>query len=249
VQLDLAQLRNGSIVYSPATADVVFQMEVVAGEKKLASESVRVLRTRPSPTEDTNQPAAPSASPANVPAAAPDAPSPVDTDAAEDEEPRKLATPVKPFKMDGLSQRLRPVRPEDVPEVAALPAVHAAAGSVAALNLGTPSTIAPPAIAQPAPEKPAKLGGQIQQAQLVSRVDPVYPPFAKASGAKGVVELVATVGIDGKVKSVRVVRGHPLLQRAAIDAVMKWVYRPTLLNGAAVETQTQVYLNFVADPK
>ena len=61
------------------------------------------------------------------------------------------------------------------------------------------------------------------------------------------VEIAATIGADGRVKAVQVVKGHPLLRQAAIDAVKAWVYKPTVLNGVAVEAQTQVLLNFKAD--
>ena len=123
---------------------------------------------------------------------------------------------------------------------------------MAALNFGGPATAPPPPPpAAPPASAPAKqvthAGGQIQQAQLIRRKDPEYPRLAKEAGARGVVELIATIGADGKVKAVKVVKGHPLLQRAAIDAVMQWLYRPTILNGSPVETQTQILLNFVGD--
>jgi protein TonB len=108
-----------------------------------------------------------------------------------------------------------------------------------------PPPAAPTAIAPP-PEK-KNLGGQIQQAVLLKRRDPEYPKLARESGASGVVEVIATIGTDGRVKSVQVVKGHPLLRQAAIDAVKSWTYRPTMLNGAPVEGQTQVLLNFKAD--
>ena len=88
-------------------------------------------------------------------------------------------------------------------------------------------------------------GGQIVQAQLVRKVDPEYPKIARDSGAKGAVKLTATIGVDGKVKSVKALGGHPLLVRSATDAVMQWSYKPTMLNGQAVETQTEIVLNFV----
>jgi protein TonB len=65
-------------------------------------------------------------------------------------------------------------------------------------------------------------------------------------GAKGTVELIATIGPDGSVKAVKVVKGHPLLVKAAQDAVMQWKYRPTLFNGAPVPNDTRITLNFVA---
>jgi protein TonB len=58
------------------------------------------------------------------------------------------------------------------------------------------------------------------------------------------VEVEATIGIDGKVKNAKVTRGNPMLQKAAIDAVMEWRYRPALLNGKPVESPVQIKLNF-----
>jgi periplasmic protein TonB len=58
---------------------------------------------------------------------------------------------------------------------------------------------------------------------------------------------MATIGVDGKVKKVTVVKGHPMLVKAASDAVLQWLYKPTMLNGLPVEGQTQVLVNFVGD--
>ena len=96
-------------------------------------------------------------------------------------------------------------------------------------------------------ESKPKSGGQIQQAVLIYRKDAEYPKIAKQTGAKGTVTLNATIGTDGLVKKVKVVSGHPMLTNAAIDAVKQWRYRPTLLNGQPVETETQVLINFVGD--
>ena len=67
----------------------------------------------------------------------------------------------------------------------------------------------------------------------------------RSAGAKGLVELVATIGTDGNVKAVRVISGHPLLVKAAQDAVMHWRYRPTMLNGVSVQNETRISLNFI----
>jgi protein TonB len=93
----------------------------------------------------------------------------------------------------------------------------------------------------------SKSGGQIQQAVLVYKKDPEYPKLARQTGARGAVKLTATVGKDGKVKSVKVLSGHPMLQAAAVEAVKQWVYKPTLLSGQPVETDTEIVLNFVGD--
>ena len=88
----------------------------------------------------------------------------------------------------------------------------------------------------------------LQQAQLISKKDPVYPKLARETGARGVVEMIATIGTDGQVKAVKVVHGPPMLQKAAADAVMQWRYKPTSLNGVPVEAQTQVFVNFQGAP-
>ena len=91
----------------------------------------------------------------------------------------------------------------------------------------------PPPPPPPAPRAPVRIGGQIQAPALVKRVPPVYPPIAVNAQVQGVVILEATVGRDGRVEDVEVLRSVPLLDKAAIDAVRQWVYAPLLLNGQA----------------
>jgi protein TonB len=88
------------------------------------------------------------------------------------------------------------------------------------------------------------VGGNVQAANLINQVRPVYPPLAKQARISGVVELSAIIGKDGRVQDLKVVRGHPLLVQAALDAVKNWVYRPTLLNGEPVEVSTTIDVNF-----
>ena len=89
-------------------------------------------------------------------------------------------------------------------------------------------------------------GGQITAAQLIHRVEPVYPPEARRAGAAGLVELSVTIAADGTVKAAQIVKGDPLLAKAAGEAVMQWRYRPTLLSGIPIVSQTRITLNFVA---
>jgi protein TonB len=114
-----------------------------------------------------------------------------------------------------------------------------------------PAAPAPPPAATTAASSTAdskpKSGGQIQQAVLIYRKDAEYPKIAKQTGAKGTVRLNATIGKDGNIKAVRVISGHPMLTGAATEAVKQWRYRPTLLNGQPVETDTEVLINFVGD--
>ena len=102
----------------------------------------------------------------------------------------------------------------------------------------------PPPPPPPAPRAPVRTGGQIQAPALVKRVPPVYPPLAVRAKVQGVVILEATVGRDGRVEDVEVLRSVPLLDRAAIDAVRQWVYDPLLLNGQAERFILTVTVSF-----
>jgi TonB family protein len=94
-----------------------------------------------------------------------------------------------------------------------------------------------------------RVGGNLQASKLVTQVPPVYPPLAKQARIQGVVRFQVTSGQDGRVLDVQVVSGHPLLIPAAQEAVKQWVYRPTLLNGRAVEVVTIVDVNFTLSPE
>ncbi len=262
--MDLGQLRNGSIVYSPITADVSFRMDVARQGKSAVSESVRVLRTRPSPMGDEAQPQTaapakpqtappPSTAPnASTASGQPTTPTAAETAPPDDSKPTVLTSATKPFDASSLVQRLRPATQNDLPEAPSItPATGGPAVSTAIsglnLNSAGPAPAAPTPPSAPARKVPAVTGGQIKTAELIVRKEPEYPKLARQMGVKGIVELTATIGTDGKVKSVKVDRGHPLLTKAAIDAVMQWVYRPTLLNGQPVQNDTKITLNFLGE--
>ena len=46
--------------------------------------------------------------------------------------------------------------------------------------------------------------------------------------------MTGVIGVDGRIRELQVVNGHPLLARVALEAVRQWVYEPTLLNGKPV---------------
>jgi periplasmic protein TonB len=94
-----------------------------------------------------------------------------------------------------------------------------------------------PRVAEPpsVPAKPVPIGGDVQSAKLVKKVIPVYPPLARQARVSGTVQLIGVIAKDGTIQQLQVVGGHPLLVKAALDAVRQWIYRPTLLNGQAVE--------------
>lgn len=102
----------------------------------------------------------------------------------------------------------------------------------------------PPPPPPPAPKGPVRVGGQIQPPALVQRVEPVYPGVAVSAHVQGVVILEALVDPEGRVKDVKVLRSVPLLDKAAIDAVMQWRYSPVVLNGTPVPFILTVVVSF-----
>jgi protein TonB len=116
-----------------------------------------------------------------------------------------------------------------------------------------PNFVAPPPPASPVePHKPAAdpipVGGDVQMAKLLRKVIPVYPPLARSARIAGVVHLIGTIARDGTIQHLQLVSGHPLLARAAMEAVQQWVYKPTLLNGNPVEVIAPIEVNFTLAP-
>jgi protein TonB len=96
----------------------------------------------------------------------------------------------------------------------------------------------------PPPTQAVRVGGQIKEPKKLKNVSPAYPDIAKQARVQGVVILECTISPQGKVTDVKVLRGIPLLDQAAIDAVKQWVYTPTLLNGVPVPVIMTVTVNF-----
>jgi Ca-activated chloride channel homolog len=113
-------------------------------------------------------------------------------------------------------------------------------GVVAGVIGGTPRPIGPPVLSSP-----VRVGGSLQASKLIKRVEPEYPEKAKRARVQGIVFLMIEVDEQGNVVEAELKRGHPLLVKAAIEAVKKWKYQPTILNGAPVRVIAAVSINFV----
>jgi protein TonB len=85
----------------------------------------------------------------------------------------------------------------------------------------------------------------VQSSKLIRRVEPEYPELAKRARVSGIVLLQVTIDETGSVTDVKIIRGHPLLNQAAVDAVRQWKYSPTLLNDEPVPVIATVTVNFV----
>ena len=107
-------------------------------------------------------------------------------------------------------------------------------GAPPSFAIATP-TLPPPPKAVTASAGPIKVGGSVQMAKLIHKVTPAYPALARAARISGVVHLIGTIGKDGTIRNLQLIGGHPMLARAALEAVQQWIYEPTLLNGEPVE--------------
>jgi protein TonB len=86
---------------------------------------------------------------------------------------------------------------------------------------------------------------RLLEGSLIRRVQPTYPPLAKAARIQGPVVMFAIISKAGTIENLRTISGHPMLVPAAIDAVGQWRYRPYILNGEPVEVETQITVNFI----
>ena len=104
----------------------------------------------------------------------------------------------------------------------------------------------PDKVSQPTPaQQPHRIrvDEDVQKAKLVRVVSAVYPPLL-GKRMDGTVVLHVIVGKNGSVKSARPVSGLPNLRGSAVNAVLQWQYKPTLVNGLAVEVDTSVSVVF-----
>lgn len=89
-----------------------------------------------------------------------------------------------------------------------------------------------------------RVGGNIQASTIKKRVQPVYPAEAKSRRIQGAVHFNVVIDKEGKVQSLILTGGPFALYKAARDAVSRWEYRPTTLNGRPVEVITTIDVNF-----
>ncbi len=97
--------------------------------------------------------------------------------------------------------------------------------------------------AQAVPQR-VRVSENVEQAFIVKKVDPAYPPLARQARIQGSVILQLVISKSGEVENVQLFSGHPMLAPAAIDAVRQWKYKPYLLNGEPVEVETRATVNF-----
>lgn len=101
---------------------------------------------------------------------------------------------------------------------------------------------APPIAA--GPKVPVRVGGDVKPPRLLFGPDPDYPILAKQARLSGIVVIEAVIDEHGNVEGMRVVSGHPLLVPAALSAVSKRKYEPTVLDGEPTPIDLRVEISF-----
>jgi len=126
----------------------------------------------------------------------------------------------------------------------ALDAMAPASASNSALpGIGSSDVVSPPA-PEIRPEGPTKVGGQVKEPRLLASTLPIYPALAKQSNTQGDVVIKATIDKNGRVAHMVVVSGPIALRQAATEALGRWKYEPSKLNGQPVDVQILVTIKF-----
>jgi periplasmic protein TonB len=159
----------------------------------------------------------------------------------------QLRTPTK------IPQKVQMIREEDAP-----PPMPATGGVVGGVPGGIPggqlggviggivnatSNAAVPKFVPVTPQR-VRISQGVTKGLLVQKVEPTYPPLARAARVQGDVVLSAIIDSNGQITNLQLVSGHPMLVPAAIAAVKQWRYKPYLLNGQPVEVETTITVIF-----
>ena len=94
------------------------------------------------------------------------------------------------------------------------------------------------------PRAPVRVGGEVKPPRLLYAPEPEYPALAMQSRLSGSVIIEAIIDEHGNVKGMQVVSGHPLLIPAALSAVSKRRYEPTVLDGEPTPIDLRVEIRF-----
>ena len=238
IALDVAQLKIGHLTYQSAADSIQFDLEVNDRSGAVAKESILSLsspagsapQTAREPTATVKPQAAPPAAPAKI-----QTPAPAAVQAAQ--VPQESPARARAFIPPPTQQNREPGAVIDAP-----PALASAPVTPLGVTLTTP--LAPVSPPPPGAPQQIRVESNLQAANLIKRVVPVYPVLARSAGIQGIVRFTAVIGKDGKIQNLKLISGPPPLVDAASEAVKRWLYRPTLLNGQPVEVITQINVNF-----
>lgn len=271
VDLDISDLRNGSVMYTPITNDVALRLDVVSPESvTLASGTARMMAgLSPSPQDlvqhnggsrdakahsekVTSLDSAPSAGTGG---------SAIEITSEGSSIARSF--PAKATIPLTMSPPVYALGHEIVNFEATVPLPNPT------MMLREADTFAPPSMPPAPPElhpnangsnsilhssaRPvsqsaeAERSGIDRPAELITRRGPVYPELARRSGVSETVQLQFRVGVSGKIENVRVVKGPPVLAQSAVEAVQMWRYNPAQVKGIPVDSEIRTTIIFKLD--
>jgi len=121
-----------------------------------------------------------------------------------------------------------------------IPGLEPGAGTLGGLRPTETHPVAPTSDRVPKKAERRSVSEPVQMAQLIHRVEPIYPALPRQIRREGRVELHALISTNGTIESLEVVTGDPLFIQSALSAVREWRYRPTILDGRPVEVDTYI---------
>src|SRR5688572_3193936 len=136
------------------------------------------------------------------------------------EEPIRVDAPVEMMKVQFLKPPPPPAAPPKPPEPERkkIPRPDTSPDE--------PEPVTAPPAPPPEPEGPLRVSAG-QGPGVIKRVEPIYPPIARARHIEGVVVLDAVIRKDGTVDNVQVIKSaNPLLNQSAKDALEQWRFTP-----------------------
>lgn len=167
--------------------------------------------------------------------------------------PKVIIKPVRHLIQEGklmtptvVPKEVKIIKEEAAPDVSGMSGgvvggiAGGSAGGVLGGIIGGTSNMPPP----PKPQKPLKVGGDVQEANRIHMVQPQYPIIARTAHVQGTVVFHAIIGKDGTIQQLTYMSGPQMLVQAARSAINQWRYRPTMLNNEPVEVDTTIQVEF-----
>lgn len=235
LSLEGEQLKTGHLTYQSSAESIEFDLEIVDRSGAIVKESVLALQ---SPVASPPLAGTPPQIPREQTATA--KPQDIPNHAATAEVPQlnqpHVRTFVPPAAQGKTAQRAIVDAP---PTLTNSPFIPPAVG----LPVPLPA-ILPPSTKDGAVQQQVRVESNIEAANLIKKVIPIYPQIARSARIQGTVRFTAHIGKDGRILNLKFTSGPPVLVDSATTAVKQWVYRPMLLDGAPVEVITQIEVNF-----
>jgi TonB family protein len=98
---------------------------------------------------------------------------------------------------------------------------------------------------EPESNEPIRVGGDVAAPKKLHHVDPRYTEIARKARVEGVVIVEAIIDRQGNVTEVKVLKSLPMgLDQSAVEAIQKWRFEPSMLNGKPVPVRYNLTVNF-----